>query len=234
MAINSWYQGNQDNVTDDGGGWQDLSGHAYGNHIAGGIFAYSFGPVINNYGTWGQLIYRNPADLLAADGRNPTGLNGHMPQNPGPYNSNWVQGHLVNGECGGGSNRACFLTPITHGVNMWHAGYEAVLQRLVNRGAAQGAGPQFNPNNIPNSYLIYRTHALPPPVDNNFQNVPSGLCVSLGIVIDGIMRPEAAVQNEFNGQGMLPWFANRYYIAHGAHDRQRILEMIGGTQIAYH
>lgn len=233
MPINGWYEGNHDNVTDanDVNGWADQSEHAFGNMIAGG-FSYRFGEVISNYGTWGQLIYASPDNLSGADHGNPTGLDNYMPDNPGPDNSNWVQGHLVNAECGGGRDRAAYLTPITHNVNMWHAGYEAVLQRLVNRGEAYGASIQFNPHNLPDSRLIYRTHALPPPA-NSFVSVPNGLCVSLGIVIGGSMKTHHEVTGEFTSPGETKWFNNRYYGSAGRNDRDKILEMIGGTSINY-
>ncbi|MBE9212011.1 hypothetical protein IQ247_04665 [Plectonema cf. radiosum LEGE 06105] len=235
MPVNNWYAGNNDNVTDDGNvnGWSDLSNQAFGNNIAGG-FSYRFGPVINNYGTWGQLIYATQNDLRSADFSNPSGLNGHMPNSPGPDDSNWVQGHLVNGECGGRGDEAAYLTPITHNLNKLHRGYEAVLQRLVNRGATSGLPTMsFNPNNIPNSRLIYRTHGFNPPAPG-FPNVPRAICVSLGIVIEGTMQSENNVLNEFStGVGVNRWFADRYYNSQGTNDRNKIIEMIGGVELAY-
>ncbi|NEN96573.1 MAG: hypothetical protein F6K50_13835 [Moorea sp. SIO3I7] len=235
MPRNGWYTGDSDNVTDDGNvnGWADLSGQAFGNSIAGGL-SYRFGSVINNYGTWGQLIYATKNDLAAEDLSNPSGLNGNMPSNPGPGNSNWVQGHLVNGECGGSGNKAAYLTPITGNLNKLHAGYEAVLQRLVNRGSASGSSTiSFNPNKIPNSRLIYRTHGLTPPAPGGFTTVPKAICVSLGIVINGLMKSEADVQNEFNNPGTTKWFADRYYKSEGKSDRDKIIQMIGGVELGY-
>lgn len=236
MSINGWYAGNVDNVTDDGNinGWADQSGDAYGDAIAGGT-SYRFGPILNHYGTWGQLIYSTQTDLQAQNWNKPTGLNGYVPMNPGPDNSNWVQGHLVNGDSGGSSALDANLTPITHNVNMWHAGYESVIKRLVNRGTATGAAAvQFNPHNLSNSRLIYRTHGLPPPA-GTFMTVPNGLCVSLGIIINGSMKSEMEVINELNTPGPIRfrWFADRYYTAAGRNDRRRIIEMIGGAAIDY-
>lgn len=234
MPSNGWYAGDNDNVTDDGNvnGWGDLSGQAFGNSIAGGL-SYRFGPVINNYGTWGQLIYATKNDLEAEDLSNPSGLNGHMPISPGPDNSNWVQGHLVNGECGGSGAKAAYLTPITHNLNMLHAGYEAVLQRLVNRGTASGlTSISFNPNKIANSRLIYRTHGLNPPAPG-FPNVPKAICVSLGIVISGSMQSETNVRNQFTSPGTIKWFADRYYKSEGKSDRDKIIQMIGGVELGY-
>lgn len=235
MPIENWYVGNNDNVTDNGNinGWQDRSHNGYGgNDIAGGT-PYRFGKVINHYGTWGQLIYANQNNLVGQDFANPTGLNGHMPNNPGPDNSNWVQGHLVNGECGGGGDLASYLTPITNNLNVLHAGYEAVLQRLINRGAAEGAQTMFNPHNIPNTRLIYRTQGCPPPVGAAF---PNGIAVSIGFVINGIMQDLAAVEDQLNNPPQAineRWFADRYYIADGQNDRNRIITMVGGVELGY-
>jgi hypothetical protein len=87
--------------------------NGYGAQIAGGT-AYRFGPLVNGIGTWGQLIYANQNSLSGQDLSNPTGLNGLMPLNPAPDNSNWIQGHLVNGDCGGDGGMARNLTPISH------------------------------------------------------------------------------------------------------------------------
>lgn len=235
MSINGWYQGNPDNVTDDDNvdGWDDQSTEGYGSQIAGG-FSYRFGPVINHFGTWGQLIYSEQDDLMGQDLANPSGLDGQMPDNPGPDGSEWVQGHLLNGECGGDGSIDANLTPITHNINMWHKGCEGVLQLLVQRGAAGNMVQYFNPNNISNSRLIYRTHALPPPA-GAFAIIPSGLCVSIGIVIDGMMKSLYDVQNEFDNNVNINarWFANRYYGNDGANHRQKILEMVGGTSVVY-
>lgn len=236
MPINGWYVGDNDNVTDDGNinGWTDQSGNEYGGHAIAGGDPYRFGNVINHYGTWGQLIYSVQNNLIGQDLAAPDGLNGHMPLNPGPGNSNWVQGHLVNGECGGRGNIDANLTPITGNLNNLHRGYEAVLQRLINRGAADGAlAIMFNPNNIANTRLIYRTQGLPPPA-GAFLNVPNGIVVSIGFVINGVMQNLMNVQNEFQLPfGANSWFANRYYIAAGAIDRQKIIEMVGGVELGY-
>ncbi|WP_263063406.1 hypothetical protein [Dickeya dadantii] len=234
MPINGWYTGDADNVMDNGNinGWADQSGLAFGSNLGGGVQSYQFGPVINHYGTWGQLIYINQGSLAAPDWNNPSGLNGWMPVNPAPDNSIWIQGHLVNGECGGQSNHAAYLTPISHNVNMWHAGYEAVLQRLVNRGAATGVTvSQFNPHGLANCRIIYRTQGLPPRAGSQ---VPDGICVSLGIVINGVMKNEAEVAQEFaHGAGKQRWFADRYYTSSGKDDRNKIIEMVGGTLVQY-
>lgn len=237
MSIDGWYEGDQDNVTDNGNvdGWDDQSGRAFGNNIAGGL-SYRFGRVIDYYGTWGQLIYENQDDLEVADITNPVGLNQHMPGDPAPGGSYWVQGHLVNGECGGSGLYAAYLTPISHTVNMWHRGYEAVLQRLVNRGTAAGSQiVMFNPNRIDNSRLIYRTQGLPPPAAAGFPTVPGGICVSMGFVINGVMQSSDDVQNEFENPGDDRWFADWYYSneALAKSDRAKIIEMIGGTEITY-
>lgn len=234
MPINGWYAGDADNVTDDGNvnGWADQSQQAFGSQIAGGR-SYRFGPTIANFGTWGQLIFAGPNDLAAADWANPSGLDNHMPGDPGPGNSNWVQGHLVNGECGGHGDEAFYLTPITHNVNMWHSGYESVLQRLVNRGVADGAARQFNPHGLVDTRLIYRTQGLAPPTPG-FPTVPNGICVSIGFVVNGLMQDLNAVQTEFaNGVGNARWFNNWYYGGDGANHRARILQMVGGTLVHY-
>jgi len=111
VPINGTYGGNGDNVTDDGSlnGWADQAGNAYGNTIAFRR-CYCFGPVVNNWGTWGQLVYDTPANLSGQDLASPTGLTGHMPANNAPDNSKWVQGHLVNGECGGDGGIAANAT----------------------------------------------------------------------------------------------------------------------------
>lgn len=246
MPMNGWYNINNDadNVMDDGSlnGWADQSTQHYnapnGNNVANGR-SYRFGPVINYYGTWGQLIYEGQQNLAGADLANPSGLNGRMPANNNiPGNSSWVQGHLVNGECGGSGAIAANLTPITHNLNMLHAGYEAVIQRLVNRGDAAGSSQRmFNPNNIPNTRLIYRTHAVAPPVSANHNTVPAGLVISLGFVKNGVMLNQLQMQNEFTNDGSNAanprLFATRYYTNDGANDRARILLMIGGVYLGY-
>ena len=208
MPINGFFAPGDEVVNGNANGWADLSGLTYGN----GGNSYDFGYVINNYGTWGQLICVDDTQLAGADLANPSGLNGNMPVNPSPDGSNWVQGHLVNGECGGSGAIDSNLTPISHNVNMWHRGPESVLQRLVRRGAAAGMmARQFNPNNIANSYLIYRTHALPPP-NGLFVNVPAGIAVSLGVVINNVLQTNAQVTNHFaNAVGGNRWFADAYY-----------------------
>lgn len=231
-SINGWYGGDPDNVLDDGNinGWADKSTKAYGVTIAGGK-AYRFGPRLNNYGTWGQLIYSQPSDLVGPDTGNPSGLNGYMPANPAPDGGIWVQGHLVNGECGGDGSLANNLTPISNGINRWHSGKEAVLKRLVNRGTS-GSARMFNPHGIANSRLIYRTHALPP---KSPSTEPDGIAVSLGIVINNVMQSETQVQNHFaTATGNARWFNDAYY-GNGAlkADRQTIVELLGGTQINY-
>jgi hypothetical protein len=241
MPRNGWYDiaSNNDNVTDVGNvnGWATVT-NGYGAQIAGGT-AYRFGPLVNGIGTWGQLIYANQNSLSGQDLSNPTGLNGLMPLNPAPDNSNWIQGHLVNGDCGGDGGMARNLTPISHNVNMAHSAYEGTLQLLVNRGPMTGAlTVMFNPNAINNSRLIYRTHALPPPAGPVAQiaNVPNGLCISLGVVINGAMRNLAQVTAELTipyPQANQRWFGNHFYTLLGQPDRDRILRMVGGVSIAY-
>ena len=233
-----WYDVNSDidNVTDDGdvNGWVDVSQLDFGQNAPGGC-SYRFGPVINHIGTWGQLIFRTPTLLDSADMSNPAGLNGHMPSYPAPGNSFWVQGHLVNGECGGRGSKAAYVTPISHNLNMLHAGYEGVLQRLVNRGDAAGLTQvMFNPNQIINSCLIYRTHAIAPDSTIAGPDAPAGLVVSLGIVINGIMQSADDIEDEFaNGTGAARWFGPWYYTSDSKFHRAKILEMIGGAALGY-
>jgi hypothetical protein len=241
MPRNGWYDvaSNNDNVTDanDVNGWATVS-NGYGAQIANGT-AYRFGPLVNGYGTWGQLIYANQHSLSGADLSTPSGLNGVMPANFAPDNSTWVQGHLVNGECGGDGATARNLTPISHNVNMLHASLEGTLQLLVNRGPMAGSQfIMFNPNGFPNTRLIYRTHALPPPagVVAQLPNIPNGLCISLGIVINGAMMNLAQVTTELTQPYPNPnqrWFGNHFYTLAGTNDRARILGMVGGQSIQY-
>ena len=225
MPINGFFAPGDEVVNGNANGWADQSGLAYGN----GGNSYNFGFVINNYGTWGQLICVDDTQLAAADWAAPTGLNGHMPANPSPDGSNWVQGHLVNGECGGSGAINSNLTPISHNVNMWHRGPESVLQRLVRRGAAAGMGArQFNPNLIANTWLIYRTQALPPP-NGGFATVPLGITVSLGVVINNVLQTNAQVTHHFaNAVGVNRWFADAYYAGTvaGANLRAGVLALI--------
>lgn len=241
MPINGWNAGDADNVVNTGA-WADQSGFPYGfiNGV-GGANSYNFGPVINHYGTWGQLIYETQASL-EVDNTLLNGLNGHMPANPAPDNSNWVQGHLVNSECGGYGDRPCYLTPISHNINTLEKGHEAIVQRLVNRGALAGSMIiSFNPNAIANSYLIYRTQGRLPPAAGTppgpvFPNVPNGIALSLGFIINGIMQTNAQVTNEFATGGTVGprWFANRYY-GNGdcSGDQAGILILIDGVDIVY-
>lgn len=239
MPAGGTYGGNPDTVTDHGStnGWA-AQGGSYGAVIAGRP-AYCFGPILNNWGTWGQLIYDQPGNLGAEDLGNPTGLNGVMPGGNAPDNSMWIQGHLVNGECGGAGNLAANLTPISHNINMLHRGYEAVVQRLANAGPLRNSIIRmFNPNGIANCRIIYRTHRLPGPADNVpvpvFPLVPHGIVVSLGIVINNVMMSAAQVALHFAGvMGGPAWFANWYYTGAAAGDRLRIGQMIGGVQFNY-
>lgn len=246
MPILGTYAGDADNVTDHGSltGWapQPLS---YGATIHGRR-AYCFGPVVDNYGTWGQFIYQSPATLSGQDMGNPTGLTGHMPTNFAPDESQWIQGHLINGECGGRGSMAANLAPISHNINMMHKNYESTVQRLANCGPMLNSQIRmFNPNNIPDSWIIYRTHRLPGPAGQvipgetpRFPNVPNGVVVSLGIVINGVMQSEAQVTAEFGNDGRPPqkprWFGAHYYNRRdGASDRQKILAMLGGVELNY-
>lgn len=208
MPINGYFLVGDEVVNGNANGWADQSGDTYGN----GGNSYNFGPVINNYGTWGQLICVDDTQLAAADWAAPSGLNGHMPANPSPDGSNWVQGHLVNGECGGDGALDSNLTPISHKVNMWHKGPESVLQRLVRRGAAAGVTTrQFNPNLIAKTWLIYRTQALPPP-NHGFATVPLRITVSLGVVVNNVLQTNVQVGNHFaTAVGVNRWFAGAYY-----------------------
>ena len=242
MPIGGFYAGDADNVTDDGSinGWAQQGGY-YGVQI-GGRPAYCFGPVINNFGTWGQFIYDTPQNRGAPDLANPTGLNGVMPGGVAPDNSQWVQGHLVNGECGGAGNININLTPISHNINMLHRGWEAVLQRLANAGALANAMTiSFNPNGLANCRLIYRTHSLPGPAGvlmgpppHPFPNVPNGIVVSMGVVIGNVMKSAVEVANEFaTPYSPASWFHQYFYGAPAASDRAKIISMIGGVEISY-
>jgi hypothetical protein len=234
-----WYNAanDMDNVTDDGNvnGWATVTPE-YGLNIIGGR-AYRFGQLTpQGFGTWGQLIYADQASLDGADLSTPSGLTGVMPASPSPDGSIWVQGHLVNGECGGDGQLARNLTPISHNVNMKHASLEGTLQLLVNRGGASGTrNIMFNPNNLANTRLIYRTHALPPPAGSVAQlpNLPAGIVISLGFVINGIMMSLAQVTAELTLQpvGFPRWFGAHFYGNSGVADRQRIIEMVGGVAI---
>jgi hypothetical protein len=252
MPVNGYYDPStdNDNVTDDGAlyGWAGFEG--YGRLYSGGRHAYTFGPLQHHYGTWGQFIYQaGPGSVSEVDLGNPTGLDGHMPLiNPSPDGSNWVQGHLINGECGGKGSMARNLTPIGGNLNAAHRGYEAVIRHLINRG---GLVKYFNPNNIANTRFIYRVHALPPPAGTtgNFPHVPAGIVLSLGFVINNVMKSLAEVKNELNGRNDIArqsaqrrgipftprWFHSHYYASSGqGHDyAQKMINMVGGHEINY-
>lgn len=241
MPINGYSGGSADNVINTGA-WADQSGGAYGYiNGVGGANSYNFGPVINHYGTWGQLIYTTQQSLYPADIGALNGLNGYMPANPSPDNSNWVQGHLINAQAGGYGSIARNLAPISNNLNQLERGNEAVVLRLINRGALDGSAIiSFNPHAIANTRLIYRAQGLPAPAGIApgpvFPNVPRGLALSLGFVINNVMQTEAQVTHEFaTGGSVNPrWFADRYYAGGDcAGDQTIILQLLGGVDFVY-
>jgi hypothetical protein len=236
-----WYDAatNNDNVTDTNNiaGWATVRS-AYGNPFFDGAMPYSFGQINNGCGTWGQFIFENKNNLWGKDLSTPSGLDQVMPLGNAPDGSKWVQGHLVNGECGGRGDVAKNLTPISHNVNMRHKSYEAVIQKLVGRGDSQGDYVKcFNHNKIPNTRLIYRTHALQPQggYTATYPTIPAGIAVSLGFVINGVMQSLADVAAELfwpdkaTPQPGVRWFPPDLY--NYAKHKTLIVDMVGGVDI---
>lgn len=228
-----------DTILKDGSadGWDDRSGKAYKvrsgrNHD--GTFqkcSYKFGRLRKRIGTWGQLIFSSGKFLDPPELSNPSGLNGRMPTSPSPDGSKWIQGHLINGQCGGRSGDAytCNLTPISHNLNRLHSGCETTLQLLANRGRSAGLSVKnFNPNSIDYSWVIYRTHALEPEAGKDY---PSGILVSLGIVIGNDLKSIGQVRNHFHSPGSNKWFSDSMY---GNKKQQHdICELINGFRLTY-
>jgi hypothetical protein len=242
MPSNDWYDAtsNKDNVVDDGAklGWAGGNSD-YGPQFRGGRKMYSFGAKKNSFGTWGQFIFWGDKTGVHQDHGNPSGLNGKMPSGAPPDNSKWVQGHLINGEIGGSGAMADNLVPIGQNLNRAHATYESLIQDLLN---LQGDVSYFNPNKIANTWLIYRVHALPPPAGTHL-NVPAGIVISLGFVINGRMTKRSEVRRELDGTNdgaratgsmTVPrWFnATLYHSSYQA--RATLIEnMVGGHSITY-
>lgn len=229
MPINGWCGGVEDNVFNSGV-WADQSGHAY-NGPNGNVGDYSFGPLINGFGTWGQINVRNSADLAGAHIGGQTGITAHaMPANPAPDGSNFVQGHLINGDCGGdGASNYC-LTPISHNLNMAMKRYEKVLQFFCNRGPYAGSMVvNWNPNMIANTSAIFRAHALAPTGGNAF---PSGIVISLSMSVNGVRANRYDINQELNQVGPVRWFSNHFYQASHTTLRQNMYALIGGVEIS--
>lgn len=199
MAINTFYEGDNDNVTRNGtfNNWTS-------NQKIDGNCTLSWGNTIKSYGKyvhglWGQIIFHNntytnvPTGVYTTTQLSEliTKLNETFPCG---NNGTWVAAHLINADfCGEDSKRN--LCPLPNDINKFHSSNELIMKILI------GSYPNHGFRAIKGvvNRVVFRSHVT---INNQVfpnQNIPNGIACSLGIEV---LFPNGQIkwvtQNELN------------------------------------